>query len=227
MTLKLFNTMTKRKELFKPLKDKQVKIFVCGPTVYDYSHLGHARTYAFYDTLVRFLRYSGYKVTYLQNVTDVGHLTTDTGEDKVEKKAKQEKKHPLEIAKFYLEKHLEATDRLNLLRPDILARATDHISEIVEQVKKIIENGYAYVTSTGVYFNIPKFKNYGKLSHQKPKELEKHRIEPDTTKKNIQDFSLWQYNPEGQLKWDLEIELDITNKQLKEILGVGSSNFVE
>ncbi len=192
MTLRLFNTMTKRKELFKPSKDKEVKLFVCGVTVYDYTHLGHARTYSFYDTLVRFLRYSGYKVTYLQNVTDVGHLTVDTGEDKVEKKAKQEKKHPLEIAKFYLEKHLVATDRLKLLRPDILAKATDHIKEIIDQVQKIIKNGYAYVANGSVYFDVSKFKDYGKLSKKVPEELKAGaRVEINSDKTDPNDFALW------------------------------------
>jgi len=226
MPLRLFNTMTKKKELFKTLKDKQVKLFVCGVTVYNYSHLGHARTYAFYDTLVRFLRYLGYKVNYLQNVTDVGHLF-DTGEDKILKKAKEEKKDPMEIAQYYLDDWLEMMEKLRIKRPDLMPRATHHIKEIVEQVGAIIKNGYAYVTPTGVYFNISKFQDYGKLSHQKPKELEKHRIEPDITKKNIQDFSLWQYKREDQLTWDLEIELEVTEEKLKEILRSGTSGFVE
>ncbi|MBI1978512.1 MAG: cysteine--tRNA ligase [Candidatus Aenigmarchaeota archaeon] len=192
MTLRLFNTMTKKKELFKPLKGKQVKMFVCGVTVYDYTHLGHARTYSFYDTLVRFLRYSGYKVTYLQNVTDVGHLTEDTGEDKVEKKAKTEKKHPLEIANFYLEKHLQATDRLNLLRPDIIARATDYIPEIIKQVQTIIKNEYAYVANGSVYFDVSKFKDYGKLSKKVPDELKAGaRVEINLDKTDPSDFTLW------------------------------------
>ncbi|MBI2034864.1 MAG: cysteine--tRNA ligase [Candidatus Levybacteria bacterium] len=184
--------MTKKKELFKPLKNKQVRLFVCGVTVYDYTHLGHARTYSFYDTLVRFLRYSGYKVTYLQNVTDVGHLTIDTGEDKVEKRAREERKHPLEIAKFYLEKHLEASDRLKLLRPDILAKATDHIKEIIDQVQTIIKNGYAYVANGSVYFDTSKFKDYGKLSKKVPGNLKagaRVEINPDKTDPN--DFVLW------------------------------------
>ncbi len=192
MPLKLFNTMTKKKELFKPLDNKKVELFVCGVTVYDYTHLGHARTYSFYDTLVRFLRYSGYKVTYLQNVTDVGHLTTDTGEDKIEKKAKQEKKHPLDIANFYLEKHLAAADRLKLLRPDIIARATDHIPEIIDHAQKIIENGYAYIANDSVYFDVSKFKDYGKLSRKVTEELKagaRVEINPDKTDPN--DFALW------------------------------------
>lgn len=203
MTLRLFNTMTKKKEVFKPLKGKEVEIFVCGVTVYDYTHLGHARTYSFYDSLVRYLRYSGYKVTYLQNVTDVGHLTEDTGEDKVEKKAKVEKKHPLEIANFYLEKHLIASDRLKLLRPDILAKATDHIKEIIDEVNKIIRNGYAYVANGSVYFDVSKFKNYGKLSKKVPEELKagaRVEINPDKTDPN--DFALWiKATPEHILGW--------------------------
>ncbi len=191
MSLRLFNTMTKKKELFKPLKGKQVKLFVCGVTVQDYTHLGHARTYSFYDTLVRFLRYSSYEVTYLQNVTDVGHLL-DTGEDRILKKANEEKKHPKEIAEFYLNHWLEVMNKLNLLRPDILAKATDHIPEIIEQVKKIIKNGYAYVANGSVYFDVSKFKDYGKLSKKVLGELRagaRVEINPDKTDPN--DFALW------------------------------------
>ena len=132
MTLKLFNTMSRKKEVFKPLDNKKVKMFVCGVTEYDYVHLGHARTYAFYDTLTRYLRYLDYKVTYIQNVTDVGHLL-ETGEDKVIKKAKEERKDPMEIVEFFMRHHLMAFDKMRFLRPDLLKRATHHIKEIIEQ----------------------------------------------------------------------------------------------
>lgn len=204
MPLRLFNTMTKKKELFKPLKDKEVKLFVCGVTVYDYLHLGHARTYAFYDTLVRFLRYSGYKVTYLQNVTDVGHLTEDTGEDKIIKKAKEERKSPLEIADFYLKHTLETFDRFKLLIPDQMPRATQHIKEIIDQVQTIIKNGYAYVVNGSVYFDVSKFKDYGKLSKRVPKELiAGARVEINPDKTDPRDFALWIRAPETHLmKWE-------------------------
>jgi cysteinyl-tRNA synthetase len=204
MKLKLFNTMTKKKEIFKPLKDKEVKIFVCGVTVYDYVHLGHARTYSFYDTLVRLLRYLGYKVTYLQNVTDVGHLL-DTGEDRIIKKAKEEKKHPMEIAEFYLKHWLEVMEKLKIQKPDLMPRATEHIKEIIEQVKTLIKNGYAYVTPEGnVYFEVSKFKDYGKLSKRVPKELiAGARVEVAKDKKDPRDFALWiRAKPEHILKWE-------------------------
>ncbi|MEK6910038.1 MAG: cysteine--tRNA ligase, partial [Candidatus Aenigmatarchaeota archaeon] len=202
MPIKLFNTMTKRKELFKPLKDKKVNLFVCGVTVYNYSHLGHARTYAFYDTLVRFLRYLGYNVTYLQNVTDVGHLF-DTGEDKILKKAKEERKDPMEIAQHYLDHWLEMMEKLRIKRPDLMPRATHHIKEIIDQVSAIIKNDYAYVSNGSVYFDISKFKDYGKLSKKIPEELSAGiRIEVNPEKKDSKDFALWIKAPASHaLKW--------------------------
>jgi len=203
MTLKLFNTMSKKKEVFKPLDDKKVKMFVCGVTEYDYVHLGHARTYAFYDALVRYLRYLGYKVTYLQNVTDVGHLL-DTGEDKIIKKAKEERKDPMEIVEFFMKHHLMAFDRIRFLRPDLLERATDHIKEIIEQVQTLIKNGYAYETNGSIYFEVAKFKDYGKLSKKVPKKLiAGARVEVNPDKKDPRDFALWiRAPPEHILKWE-------------------------
>jgi len=203
MAIKFFNTLTRKREVFKPLKSKEVKMFVCGLTVHDYMHLGHARTYAFYDTLVRFLRFLGYKVTYLQNVTDVGHLL-DTGEDRMIRKARQEKKHPLEIADFFFKHELEMFDRLKFVRPDLMPRATEHIKEIIEQVQKILENGYAYVVNGSVYFDVSKFKDYGKLSRRKPKELiPGARVEVREEKEDPADFALWiKAPPEHVMKWD-------------------------
>jgi cysteinyl-tRNA synthetase len=203
MTLKVFNTMTKKKEIFRPLKDKEVKIFVCGVTVYDYVHLGHARTYAFYDTFIRYLRYLGYKVTYLQNVTDVGHLL-DTGEDRIEKKAKEEKKDPMEIANFYLNHWLEMMEELKLLKPDLMPRATEHIKEIIDQVQTILNNGYAYVSNGSVYFDVSKFKDYGKLSKKIPQKLiAGARVEINPEKKDPRDFALWiKAQPEHIMKWN-------------------------
>lgn len=203
MALKLFNTLTRRKEVFKPLKNKEVRMFVCGLTVYDYLHLGHARTYAFYDTLARFLRHSGYSVTYVQNVTDIGHLL-DTGEDRMIKKAKQEKKHPLEIADFYYRHELEMFEKLKIQKPDMMPRATDHVKEIIDQVKKILENGYAYVVNGTVYFDVSKFKDYGKLSRRKPEELiPGARAQLREEKEDPADFALWiRAPPEHIMKWN-------------------------
>jgi len=202
MVFRVFNTLTRRREAFKPLEKGKVKMFVCGVTVYDYVHLGHARTYAFYDTLVRFLRYQGYRVTYLQNVTDVGHLL-DTGEDRMIKKAKEEKKHPLEIADFYMRHELEMFERLRFLKPDLMPRATEHINEIMEQVKKILKNGYAYVVNGSVYFDVSKFKDYGKLSRRKPEELiPGARAQIKEEKEDAADFALWIKAPhEHVMKW--------------------------
>lgn len=202
MTIKFFNTLTRKKESLKPLKNKNVKMFVCGVTVQDYLHLGHARTYAFYDTLVRFLRFLGYKVTYLQNVTDVGHLL-ETGEDRVVKKAAEEKKHPLEIANFYLKHELEMFEKLKFLKPDLMPRATEHIKEIIQLVNRILENNYAYVVNGSVYFDVSKFKDYGKLSRRKPEELiPGARVEIREEKEDQADFALWiKAPPEHIMKW--------------------------
>jgi len=195
--------MSGKKEVFKPLEKGRVKIFVCGMTDYDYMHLGHGRTYAFYDVLIRFLKFLGYKVYYIQNITDVGHLREDTGEDRVIRKALEEKKDPMEIVDFYMRKHLEAADKLKLERPSILARATGHLIEIIEQVKALLKNGYAYEANGSVYFDVSKFKDYGKLSKRVPKELRAGaRVEVNPDKKNPRDFALWIKAPkEHVLKW--------------------------
>ena len=206
MSIKIFNTMTKKKEEIRPLKDKALKMFVCGITEYDHVHLGHARTYAFYDTMVRFMRHSGLDVTYMQNITDVGHLTddADSGEDKVEKRAKREKKTPKQLVNYYLKHHLENFDRLRLLRPDIMEKATDHIPEIIKQIQQIMKNGYAYEVNGSVYFDVSKFKNYGKLSGKIPKKLKAGaRVKIKTEKEDPHDFALWIKAPENHLqKWD-------------------------
>jgi len=204
MSLKLYNTLTKKRETFKPMDGNKVKMFVCGVTEYDFVHLGHARTYAFYDTLVRYLRHQGFDVTYLQNVTDVGHMTDDTGEDKVEKKAMKEGKTPQQIVDFYLRHHLEAFDRLRLLRPDLLKKATDHIPEIIAQIEKIMENGYAYVADGSVYFDVSKFKNYGKLSGKIAEELKSGaRVKVKDEKEDPRDFALWIKAPKSHIqRWE-------------------------
>jgi cysteinyl-tRNA synthetase len=177
-------------------------MFVCGLTVYDFLHLGSARTYSFYDTLTRFLKHSDYTVTYLQNVTDVGHLL-DTGEDRMIKKAREEKKQPLEIADFYLKYELEMFERLRIKKPDLMPRATDHIKQIIDQVTKILENGYAYVVNGSVYYDVSKFKDYGKLSGRKPEELMPGaRVEVKGEKRDPADFALWiKASPEHMMKW--------------------------
>lgn len=202
MNVKLFNTLTRKEEIFQPLKDKEVRMFVCGLTVYDYLHLGHVRTYSFYDTLVRFLKHLGYKVTYIQNVTDIGHLL-DTGEDRMMKKAREEKKHPSEIADFYYKHELEVFERLRIRKPDLMLRATDHIPEIIEQVRVLLEKGYAYVVDGTVYYDVSKFNDYGKLSGTKLDELiPGARVRAREEKRNPADFALWIKAPaEHIMKW--------------------------
>jgi len=194
MELKLYNSLTRKKEQFKPLKKGRVGIYVCGPTVYGHAHLGHAKSYVSFDVLVRYLRYLGQSVTYVQNITDVGHLTDDAdeGEDKVAEAAKKEKKHPMALAEFYTRSYFEDMDALNCVRPDISPRATGHIIEQIELVKKLLEKGYAYEVNGSVYFDVSKFKNYGKLSGRNVEEMQagaRVKVSPD--KKNPVDFALW------------------------------------
>ena len=194
MELKLYNSLTRKKEQFKPLKKGRVGIYVCGPTVYGHAHLGHAKSYVSFDVLVRYLRYLGQSVTYVQNITDVGHLTDDAdeGEDKVAEAAKKEKKPPMALAEFYTRSYFEDMDALNCVRPDISPRATGHIIEQIELVKKLLEKGYAYEVNGSVYFDVSKFKNYGKLSGRNVEEMQAGaRVEVSPDKKNPVDFALW------------------------------------
>ena len=197
----IYNTRSRQKEAFEPMGDP-VKMFVCGPTVYDHSHLGHARTYVFYDVLCRYLRHLGYRVFYIQNVTDVGHLF-ETGEDKILKKAAAEKKPPMEIADYYLAQHLEVMDALHIERPNIMPRATGHVVEIIEQIKTLIQKGYAYEVNGSVYFEIDKFSDYGKLSRRKIEQLVPGaRVAVKGEKKDPRDFALWIKASEGHImRW--------------------------
>ena len=166
MGLKLYNSLTRKKEEFKPLKKGKVGIYVCGPTVYGHAHLGHAKSYVSFDILVRYLRYLGNDVTYVQNITDVGHLLGDTneGEDRMLVAAAREHKHPMAVAEFYTRSFFEDMDALNCVRPDISPRASGHIVEQIELVKKLLDEGCAYEANGSVYFDISKFEDYGKLS---------------------------------------------------------------
>jgi cysteinyl-tRNA synthetase len=194
MALQLYNSLTRKKEEFKPLKKGRVGIYVCGPTVYGHAHLGHAKSYVSFDILVRYLRYLGYSVTYVQNITDVGHLTDDAdeGEDKIVVAAKKEKKHPMAVAEYYTRSYFEDMDKLNCVRPDISPRATGHITEQIELVKKLLDKGYAYEVNGSVYFDVTKFKDYGKLSGRKLEDmLAGARVEVSPDKRSPADFALW------------------------------------
>ena len=194
MEIFLYNTFYKKIEKFVP-RDNIIKIYVCGPTVYSHTHIGHARTFVTFDILIRFLEYLGYRVKYVRNITDVGHLSGEVleGEDKVVLEAKKEKISPFEIVDKYMFEFFKMMDLLNVRRPNIQPRPSQLIPEILDAIDKLIEKGYAYVTETGIYYDVSKFENYGKLSGIKKEELIKHRIEPDPTKRNPADFALWKF----------------------------------
>jgi cysteinyl-tRNA synthetase len=196
--LHIYNTLTREKELFKPLKPPHVGLYVCGPTVYGDAHLGHARPALTFDLLYRYLDHLGYKVRYVRNITDVGHLESDAdeGEDKIAKKARLEKVEPMEIVEHYTRNYHKNMDQMNIRRPNIEPRATGHIIEQQELVKKIIENGFAYEKNGSVYFDVEKYNdkhNYGKLSGRNIEELKANtrNLEGQSEKKNPFDFALW------------------------------------
>ena len=192
--MKVYNTLDREKEEFTPLQGNLVRMYSCGPTVYSYAHIGNMRTYIFMDLLRRSLRFCGFKVKGVMNITDVGHLLSDgdEGEDKMQKAARKEGKTPWEIAAFYTDAFFKDIDALNVSRPEIIAKATDHIPEMIEFVKGLLEKGYAYEISDGIYFDIGKFPGYGKLSGQTVDEKEAGaRIEENSEKRHPADFALW------------------------------------
>ena len=206
--LRLYNTLTKKKEEFVPI-DKEnniVTIYTCGPTVYNYAHIGNMRTYIFMDTLRKVLKYNGYKLNHVMNITDVGHLTSDAdeGEDKMSKSAREQNKSVYEIAKIYTEAFFKDIHRLNISEPEHIVKATDHIKAMEEYVKEIIKNGYAYETSKGIYFDTSKLPTYGELSRIKiDNQKAGARVDVDKEKKNPLDFALWIKAPkEHIMKWD-------------------------
>lgn len=206
MSIKFYNTLTRKKEDFKPIDEKEIRMYSCGPTVYYFAHIGNLRAYLFMDTLRRVLKYNGYNLKHVMNITDVGHLVSDSdeGEDKMMKAAKRENKNPFEIAQFYMNAFLADIDKLNVDRPEIIARATEHIDVMEEYVKKIIENGYTYQTEDTVYFDTSKLDKYGVLSNRNVEDQKAGaRVEFDQNKKNISDFALWIKAPENHImKWD-------------------------
>ncbi len=209
--LKLYNTLTHKKEIFQPLKNKKVGLYTCGPTVYSYAHIGNLRTYIFEDILKRTLLFNGYKVKHVMNITDVGHLTSnaDTGEDKMEKEAQKEKKTAWQIAEFYTKAFFQDIKKLNILKPNLIKKATDYIEEDIQLIKTLEKNGFTYKTSDGIYFDTSKLKDYGKLTGMNFEKLNQFlragsRIEISPEKKNITDFSLWKFSPKEvkrQMEW--------------------------
>lgn len=206
MEIKFYNTLTKQKEIFTPLDSKTIKIYSCGPTVYKNATIGNMRTNIFQDILRRVLRYNGYELKHVMNITDVGHLVSDgdEGEDKMLKSAREEKKTPLEIAEYYTKLFFDDLKALNIETPEIVCKATDHINEMLEYVQKLIQNGYAYETSTAIYFDVSKLDKYGLLSGINLEEQKSGaRVEVDQEKRNPYDFALWIKAPENHLmKWD-------------------------
>lgn len=206
MELSFYNTLTRKKEKFQPLDEKQVRMYSCGPTVYNYAHIGNFRAYILMDTLRRVLKYNGYNLKHVMNITDVGHLESDAdeGEDKMAKAARRENKNPYEIAEFYTKVFLGDMEKLNIDRPEIITRATDNIEQMIEYVQDIIKNGYAYETSKGIYFDISKLDEYPILSNRKlDEQIAGARVEVDSEKRNPYDFALWIKAPENHImKWE-------------------------
>ncbi|MCX6740357.1 MAG: cysteine--tRNA ligase [Candidatus Parcubacteria bacterium] len=206
--MKLYNTLTRTIEEFKPIKDKKVGLYTCGPTVYNFAHIGNLRTYIFEDILKRVLQYNGYKVKHVMNITDVGHLTgdRDMGEDKQEKAAQKEGKTAWEIADFYTQAFKKDLADLNIIEPDIWCKATDNIPEQIDLIEKLEAKGYTYKISDGIYFDTSKFQDYTKLSHQKLADLQEGaRVEVNEEKRNPTDFALWKFSPKDakrQMEWD-------------------------
>lgn len=206
MGLKIYNTLTRNKDDFKPIHEGNVGMYVCGPTVYGPPHVGHARSYIVFDLLYRYFLYNGYKVKYVQNITDVGHLVgdADDGDDKIQKKAILEKLDPVAVAYKYENMYFDCMAKLNVLKPTISCRATGHIIEIIDAVKTLIDKGYAYVTDAGnVYYDVRKFKGYGKLSGRTLDDtVSGERIEIADDKRNPEDFALWKKaDPTHLMKW--------------------------
>ena len=194
MAIKIYNTQTRQKEEFRPLRDNEVRMYVCGPTVYDYTHIGHARTYIAFDVIRRYLEHRGYTVLTVMNFTDI--------DDKIIRRANETGEDPKELAEKFLKMFLEDMTALKVKPADIYPRVTEHIQDIIDFVRKLQEKGYAYEGSDGVYFEVRKFKDYGKLSGIKVEDLVKGaRVEPGEGKKNPEDFALWKKAKPGEPKW--------------------------
>lgn len=208
MQLYLYNTLTRKKEAFKPIEDKKVGLYTCGPTVYNFAHIGNLRTFIFEDILKRALLYNGYRVKHIMNITDVGHLTgdRDMGEDKMEKGAQREGKTAWEIAESYTRAFKQDMTHLNIMEPSLWCKATDSIPEQIELIKTLEEKGFTYNISDGIYFDTSKFEGYTKLSSQNLEALQEGaRVEKNPEKRNATDFALWKFSPDGvkrQMEWD-------------------------
>lgn len=206
--LQFYNTLTRSKDVFKPIVPNKVGLYTCGPTVYHYAHIGNLRTYVFEDILVRVLKRNGYQVNHVMNITDVGHLTSDgdTGEDKMETGAAREGKSVWDIAQYYTDVFFKNTDDLNIICPNIICKATDHIQEQIDQVQTLLDKGFAYIIEDGIYFDTSKLADYGKLAKLDIKNLQAGiRVELVNGKKNPTDFALWKFSPKNEkraMEWN-------------------------
>ncbi len=203
----LYNSLTGKKDPFHPIHGSNVSLYTCGPTVYDYPHIGNLRTYIFEDILKRTLKYNGYTVDHVMNITDVGHLTddADSGEDKMEKGSRREGKTTWELAEFYTLVFKKNLSDLNILEPKIWCKATDHIAEQIAMVEQLREKGFTYETLDGIYFDTTKVEDYGKLVNLKKQDLKAGVRVEMADKKNLHDFALWKFTPEGekrQMEWE-------------------------
>ncbi|MCC5994661.1 MAG: arginine--tRNA ligase, partial [Candidatus Aenigmarchaeota archaeon] len=234
MRIKIFNTLTRKKQVFKPINDKEVRMYTCGPTVYDYAHIGNLRTYVNEDVIRRTFELFGYKVLHVMNITDVGHLTSqaDTGEDKIEKAAREKQKTAWEIAEFFTQEFFKDIETLNIQKAHIIPKATQHIKEMQELVEKLKEKGYAYILKDGIYYDTSKFKDYGKLTGMSFKKLNKYlmegaRVEPVEGKRNITDFALWKFSPADKkrhMEWDYISEWILTKEEYENVLKWSKEN---
>jgi cysteinyl-tRNA synthetase len=202
MTLTIYNTLSRQKEAFTPLVPGRVHMYVCGPTVYDHAHLGHAKTYVNFDMIVRYLRFSGNKVRYVQNITDVGHIL-DSGEDRILKGAARERIEPMEVVERYARSYFEDMASLGVLPPDISPRASGHVPEQIEMIKVLLEKEHAYEVNGSVYFDVRSHPDYGKLSGRRLEDQEEGaRVAVREEKHNAEDFALWKRaDPEHILRW--------------------------
>ena len=206
MDIYFYNTLTKTKEKFEPINKEEVRMYSCGPTVYKDASIGNMRTYIMNDIIKRVLKYNGYKIKHAMNITDVGHLVSDAdeGEDKMLKSAREMQKSPYEIAKYYTKLFMDDLEKLNIETPEVVCKATDNINDMIKYVQKLLENGYAYETSTAIYFDVSKLDEYGILSGIKLEDQKAGaRVEVDNEKRNPYDFALWiKAKPNHIMKWE-------------------------
>lgn len=224
----LYNTLARKKQVFRPIHDRTVSLYTCGLTVYDYAHIGNLRSFLFEDLLKRVLLFNGFKVKHVQNFTDVGHLVGDgdEGEDKMEVGAEREHKTAWDIADFYIKQFKEDFKALRMKEPDHWMRATDHIQDMINMVKKLEEKGYTYVTEDGIYFNTLRLKGYGKLARLKSKGLKAGARVDMKGKRAPTDFALWKFSSgrKRDMEWNFTTEMLVSEQRLKELIEISKKN---